>query len=56
VASDMPLFASPRPPAEAAESYLADLRRRLAEMSDADQPAQIAATLLVITPAPKQPS
>jgi hypothetical protein len=56
VASDMPLFASPRPPAEAAESYLADLRRRLAEMSDADEPAQIAATLLVITPAPQQPS
>ena len=45
-----------RPPAEAAESYLADLRRRLAEMSDADEPAQIAATLLVITPAPQQPS
>ena len=56
VASDMPLFASPRPPAEAAESYLADLRRRLAEMSDADEPARIAATLLVITPAPQQPS
>jgi hypothetical protein len=56
VASDVPLFASPRPPSEAAESYLADLRRRLAEMSDADEPAQIAATLLVITPAPPQPS
>jgi hypothetical protein len=56
LASDVPLFASPRPPAEAAESYLADLRRRLAEMSDADDPAQIAATLLVITPAPQQPS
>ena len=56
VASDVPLFASPRPPAEAAESYLADLRRRLAEMSGADDPAQIAASLLVITPAPQQPS
>jgi hypothetical protein len=56
VASDVPLFGSPRPPAEAAETYLADLRRRLAEMSDADEPAQIAATLLVITPTPQQPS
>jgi hypothetical protein len=56
VASDVPLFASPRPSAEAAESYLADLRRRLAEMSHAGEPAQIAATLLVITPAPQRPS
>ena len=56
VASDVPLFATPRPPAEAAESYLADLRRRLAEMSDADDPAEVAATLLVITPAPQQAS
>ena len=56
VASDVPLFGSPRPPAEAAETYLADLRRRLAEMSHADEPAQIAATLLVITPTPQQPS
>ena len=54
VASDLPLFASPRPPAEAAESYLADLRRRLAEMSG--DSAQIAASLLVITPAPQPPS
>jgi hypothetical protein len=56
VASDVPLFASPRPPAEAAESYLADLRTRLAEMSGANDSAQIAASLLVITPALQQPS
>jgi hypothetical protein len=55
VASDAPLFASPRPPAEAASSYLADLRGRLAEMSGADA-ARIAASLLVITPTPPQPS
>ena len=35
VASDVPLFTSPRPPSEAAESYLADLRARLAEMATA---------------------
>jgi hypothetical protein len=52
MASDVPLFASPRPPAEAAESYLTDLRRRLAEIRGANDSAQIAATLLVITPAP----
>jgi hypothetical protein len=56
VASDVPLFASPRPPAEAAESYLADLRRRLAEMSGANDSAQIAASLLVIKPALPEPS
>ncbi|HZA67802.1 MAG TPA: hypothetical protein VE592_12670 [Geminicoccaceae bacterium] len=56
LASDVPLFASPRPSAEAAETYLADLRRRLAEIGDANDPAQIAASLLVITPAPPQPS
>jgi hypothetical protein len=56
LASDVPLFASPRPSAEAAENYLADLRRRLAEMSDADDPAQIAASLLVIAPSPQEPS
>ena len=56
VASDAPLFAAPRPPAEAAESYLADLRTRLAEMSGANDSAQIAASLLVITPALQQPS
>jgi hypothetical protein len=55
VASDVPLFASPRPPAEAAASYLADLRARLAEMNGADRAARIAASLLVITPTP-QPS
>jgi hypothetical protein len=56
VASDVPLFASPRPPAEAAEIYLADLRRRLAEISGTNGSAQIAASLLVITPATQQPS
>jgi hypothetical protein len=56
VATAVPLFTSPRPPAEAAESYLADLRRRLAEIRDATHSAQIAASLLVITPAPQQPS
>ncbi|MGH6920245.1 MAG: hypothetical protein ACREJ0_21375, partial [Geminicoccaceae bacterium] len=54
MASDVPLFTSPRPPAEPAEDYLADLRRRLAEMSGANGSAQIAASLLVITP--QQPS
>ena len=56
VASDVPLFATPRPAAEAAESYLADLRRRLAEIGGADDAAQVAATLLVITPGKQQPS
>jgi hypothetical protein len=56
LASDVPLFASPRPPAEAAETYLAELRRRLAEISGANDPAQIAASLLVITPASQQPT
>jgi hypothetical protein len=56
LASDVPLFASPRPSAEAAENYLADLRRRLAELSDPNGVAQIAASLLVITAAPERPS
>jgi hypothetical protein len=56
VASDVPLFASPRPAAEAAESYVADLRRRLAEIGGAEHAAQVAATLLVITPGPPQRS
>ncbi len=56
MASDVPLFASPRPPQEAADSYLADLRTRLAEVSDRDDSAQIAASLLVITPGLQQPS
>jgi hypothetical protein len=51
VASDVPLFTSPRPPSEAAETYLADLRRRLAEMTDGAAPARVAASLVVITPA-----
>ena len=56
VASDVPLFTSPRPPSEAAESYLADLRTRLAEMAGGNAQAQIAATLVVITPAQYEPS
>jgi hypothetical protein len=56
VASDVPLFAAARPPAEAAEAYVADLRRRLAEMTGPNSSAQIAASLLVITPALQQPS
>jgi hypothetical protein len=56
VASDVPLFATPRPPAEAAKTYLAELRGRLAELSGANGVAQIAASLLVITPERQQPS
>jgi hypothetical protein len=56
VASDVPLFTSPRPPSEAAESYLADLRARFAEMAGGNSQAQIAATLVVITPAQYKPS
>lgn len=56
VASDAPLFTSPRPPSETAASYLADLRRRLAEMTEGAAPAEIAASLVVITPAARQPS
>jgi hypothetical protein len=51
LASDVPVFASPRPPAETAEAYLSDLRRRLSELSNGGAPAQIAASLLVVTPA-----
>ncbi|MGH6901845.1 MAG: hypothetical protein ACREIR_03815 [Geminicoccaceae bacterium] len=56
VASDVPLFTSPRPPSEAAESYLADLRARFAEMTNGNARAQIAASLVVITPTRRQPS
>jgi hypothetical protein len=56
VASDVPLFTSPRPPSEAAESYLADLRKRFAEMTNGNSRAQIAASLFVITPTRPQPS
>ena len=56
VASDVPLFTSPRPPSEAAEIYLADLRARLAEVTNGNAPAQIAASLVVITPARHEPS
>ncbi|MGH6919147.1 MAG: hypothetical protein ACREJ0_15750, partial [Geminicoccaceae bacterium] len=56
VASDVPLFTSPRPPSEAADSYLADLRRRLAAMAGGPSPARIAASLVVLTPAPSAPS
>jgi hypothetical protein len=51
VASDVPVFAAPRPPSEAAELFLNDLRRRLAEISTGDAPARVAASLIVVTPA-----
>jgi hypothetical protein len=51
LASDVPVFPSARPPAEAAELYLSDLRKRLFEISNGGAPAQIAASLLVVTPA-----
>jgi hypothetical protein len=51
LASDVPVFASPRPSSEAAERFLSDLRERLSELSNGGTPAQIAASLLVITPA-----
>jgi hypothetical protein len=51
LASDVPVFPSARPPAEAAERYLQDLRRRLVEISNGGAPAQIAASLLIVTPA-----
>jgi hypothetical protein len=51
VASDVPVFAAPRPPSETAELFLNDLRQRLAEISTGDAPARIAASLIVVTPA-----
>ena len=51
LASDVPMFQSPRPSSEAAELYLSDLRERLSELSNGGTPAQIAASLIVITPA-----
>jgi hypothetical protein len=51
LASDVLVFPSPRPPAEAAELYLSDLRKRLAEISNGGSSAQIAASLLIVTPA-----
>ena len=51
LASDVPVFPSPRPPSETAELYLRDLRERLSTMSNGGAPAQIAASLVVITPA-----
>jgi hypothetical protein len=51
LASDVPVFPSPRPSSEAAELYLSELRQRLSELSDGGTPAQIAASLIVITPA-----
>lgn len=51
LASDVPVFPSPRPPSETAEGYLSDLRKRLAEISDGGSAAQIAASLIVVTPA-----
>jgi hypothetical protein len=51
LASDVPVFASPRPSSETAERFLSDLRERLSELRNGGTPAQIAASLLVITPA-----
>jgi hypothetical protein len=51
LASDVPMFPSPRPSSEAAELYLSALRERLSALSNGGTPAQIAASLLVITPA-----
>jgi hypothetical protein len=51
LASDVPVFPSPRPPSETAERYLSDLRARLAELSNGGAPPRIAASLIVVTPA-----
>jgi hypothetical protein len=51
LASDVPVFPAPRPPSETAELFLNELRRRLAEISNGDTPARIAASLIVVTPA-----
>ena len=51
LASDVPVFSAPRPPSETAELFLDDLRQRLAEISNGDAPARIAASLIVVTPA-----
>ena len=51
LASDVPVFPSARPASEPAERYLSDLRKRLSEISNGGSPAQIAASLIVVTPA-----
>ena len=51
LASDVPVFPAPRPPSETAELFLNDLRQRLAQISNGDAPARIAASLIVVTPA-----
>jgi hypothetical protein len=51
LASDVPVFAAPRPPSETAELFLNELRQRLAEISTGNAPARIAASLIVVTPA-----
>jgi hypothetical protein len=51
LASDVPVFPSPRPPSEPAELYLNDLRERLSEIGNGGSPARIAASLMVVTPA-----
>jgi hypothetical protein len=56
VASEVPLFTSPRPISEAAAGYLAELRARLTEMAGGNSPPRIAASLVVITPAQYEPS
>jgi hypothetical protein len=50
LASDVPVFASPRPSSETAELFLSDLRKRLFEISNGGAAAQIAASLIVVTP------
>ena len=50
-ASDVPAFPAPRPPSETAELFLNDLRQRLAQISNGDAPARVAASLIVVTPA-----
>jgi hypothetical protein len=50
LASDIPVFSYPRPHSETAELYLSELSERLDELSNADSPRQIAASLKVVTP------
>ena len=51
LAFDVLVFPAPRPSSEAAELYLSDLRKRLSEISNGGSSAQIAASLLIVTPA-----
>ena len=51
LASDVPVFPQPRPSSESAALYLDELRERLTELTTGEAPAQIAASLVVVTPA-----